>query len=263
MPQHVLNQLESDQIKPAPPVMVFTVSPGQGKTEVAEQLGALLCVRAVSISCSHMQTDTELFGPIQGYEHPSDGSLLNNHLSDNSGKCSMVFLDKSNQTSPEVRKALLTTLEGKHEDRRYNRDEAVKTYYEQHLKQLTDEQKQDADLEPLLDKLDDLFHRQWVNAFASHIHMVFPFFPFSFGEQATVTYKLLLHDAAMVRKYIDVHKEVKQHMGHCHISFPDDSKLCSHIAKKGYNEDSGAWGLKHQAKSVAISARQIYNRTTG
>jgi hypothetical protein len=52
-------------------------------------------------------------------------------------------------------------------------------------------------------------------------------------------------------------------MGHCHISYPDHGKLCSHFASQGYKSKSRARGLKHEAQDVEILARRVYNDNPG
>jgi ATP-dependent Clp protease ATP-binding subunit ClpA len=92
---------------------------------------------------------------------------------------------------------------------------------------------------------------------------VVPFFPLSPGEQAVVAHKFLLGNAAKARKDIDLRPEVKRHMGHCHISFQNDSDICNHMAKRGYRPSSGARRLKREAKKVEEVARKVYNAIEG
>jgi hypothetical protein len=89
---------------------------------------------------------------------------------------------------------------------------------------------------------------------------LFPFLP---DEQAVVAHKFLLGNAAKVRKPIDLRDEVKRHMGHCYMSFQNDSGMCIHMAKRGYRPSSSARGLKREAKKVEESARKVYNSVVG
>jgi hypothetical protein len=78
-----------------------------------------------------------------------------------------------------------------------------------------------------------------------------------------MAHKFLLEKAARFRKDIDLRKEVIRHMGHCIMSFKDDSKLCSYLAKSGHHRSSGARGLEREVKKVKRKARRRYNCIQG
>lgn len=274
--QTILDHLDS----PSSLAIVFAGPPGHGKTELAQQLGGLLNMQTMAIACSQMKHDTELFGSKQGYERSSEGSQLNNHLATNNGKFSVAFLDEFDKTSHEVCAALLTVMsEGTYTDRRHNRvidcsktiwilasnrgDEAIKKFYQKDLKDKNDEERLTADLSNLERELRALFKGHWGNALTSRIDHIYPFFPFSHAEQAVVAHKFLQKDAAQVRQPINLSKDVARHMGHCILSHHEDWKLCSHMAQQGYDEDSGARGLKREASKVAMKARRVYNSIPG
>jgi capsid protein len=66
-----------------------------------------------------------------------------------------------------------------------------------------------------------------------------------------------------VRKDIDLREDVLRHIAHCHISYSDDGKLCSHLAIQVYKNKSRARGLKHEAQDVEILARRVYKAIPG
>ncbi|KAI8940545.1 hypothetical protein NX059_004223 [Plenodomus lindquistii] len=270
--QTVLDHLDS----PSSLVMVFAGPPGYGKTELAQELGDLLNLKTMAIACSQMKHDTELFGSKQGYERSSEGSLPNNHLAKNNGRFNVAFLAEFDKTSPDVCVALLTVMsEGANIDRRNNRtidcsktlwilasncgDEAIKEFYHRVLEHMKDGEKLKVDLSGLQRDLRGLFKGHWGGPLTSRIDHIFPFFPFSHGEQAVVAHKFLLNDAAQVRKDINLSKDVPQHVGHCIVTHYEDWKLCGHMAIQGYDEDSRAQSLTREARKVAAKTRIVYN----
>ncbi|KAH9874024.1 hypothetical protein IAQ61_004652 [Plenodomus lingam] len=242
-------------------VMVFAGPPGHGKTELAQQLGNLLNVESVVVPCSQMETDFQILGPHQGYNGYKDGSLLNNHLAMNHGRFSVVFLDEFDKTSTKVCDALLTLMsEGVHRDRRNENpidcsrtiwilasnkgDKAIQRFDQGNLKNMDEPEKL---TKPLVSRIDHIF----------------PFFPFSHSESAVVAHKFLLQNAAHLRRDIDLSDDARRHMGHCVITCTEDWKICSHMAEMGYDEDSGARGLKREARKILDEARNVYNSIPG
>jgi ATP-dependent Clp protease ATP-binding subunit ClpA len=108
--EKVLNHIASNTDSPDPLVMVFAGPPGHSKTELAKQLGDLLRVETKTIVCSQMKSDMELLGSKQGFHRSQEGSILNNHLSQFTSSCSVVFLDEFDKTSLEICGALLTVM---------------------------------------------------------------------------------------------------------------------------------------------------------
>ncbi|KAF2874883.1 P-loop containing nucleoside triphosphate hydrolase protein [Massariosphaeria phaeospora] len=266
--------------EPSPLILAFAGPPGHGKTELAEQLGGLLSIKHVVIDCSHMSTDTELFGSKNGYIRCQEGSRLNNFLAQNNGLCSVVFLDEIDKSQAEVYNSLLTVFsEGRYEDRRTNRvldcnktiwilasnlgDEVIADYYERTMKTKKEEEKATVDISPLITDLRDLFIGQFSAPLVSRIDDIIPFFPFSLGEQAVVAHKFLLKFSDKICKNIDLRPEVKRHMGHCVLSVQDDGKLCKFMAESGYDRTSGARGLKREAVKIQGLTRTSYNAVEG
>lgn len=90
-----------------PLVMAFAGPSGHGKTELAKAMGDLLSVETVIIDMASTRDTWALFGSTGGWARSKDGSKLNNFLSENSGKRSVVFLDEFDKTDQKFRDALL------------------------------------------------------------------------------------------------------------------------------------------------------------
>jgi ATP-dependent Clp protease ATP-binding subunit ClpA len=76
-----------------------------GKTELAEQVGAMISKESTSVICAELRTSWGLEPGHGGYH---DGTKLNHFLADNAGQYSVVFLDEFDKTESKVVEALLT-----------------------------------------------------------------------------------------------------------------------------------------------------------
>lgn len=94
-----------------PLVMAFAGPPGHGKTELALQMGELLSTDIIVIDCTEMKHETDLFDPKAPYSGHQAGSPLNNHLTNDHRKRTVVFLDEFDKTTEEVRQSLLLVIE--------------------------------------------------------------------------------------------------------------------------------------------------------
>ncbi len=78
---------------------------------VAEQMGHLLGFPFLKISCEKYSSRFELFGgtfPYKGAEH---GSMLNNFISQHSGRPSIVLLDEFEKIEDEARESFMNVFE--------------------------------------------------------------------------------------------------------------------------------------------------------
>lgn len=94
-----------------PLVMAFAGPPGHGKTELARQMGGLLSANMIVIDCTELRHETDLFGPKSPYYGSGAGSPLNNHLANEHGQRTVVFLDEFDKTTEEVRQSLLIVFD--------------------------------------------------------------------------------------------------------------------------------------------------------
>lgn len=90
-----------------PLVLTFAGPSGHGKTELARRLGYLMSLELEVVDCTVVNREIELFGPRHPYVNADAGSSLNNFLTRNSGRRSIVFLDEFEKTTKEIHSALL------------------------------------------------------------------------------------------------------------------------------------------------------------
>jgi len=90
-----------------PLVLLFAGPSGHGKTELAQNLGRLISLDLHMVDCTTIKQETDLFGPRYPYVGYSEGSPLNNFLSDHTGTRSIVFLDEFEKTGQDIRETLL------------------------------------------------------------------------------------------------------------------------------------------------------------
>jgi ATP-dependent Clp protease ATP-binding subunit ClpB len=116
--QNIATRLVIDNIfghitiqKQKPLVLAFAGLSGHGKTELASQLGNLLCSPFIDIDCAQTSTLFTLLGPTAGYQGHDIGSPLNNFLAGNADRLAVVFLDEFDKTQQEVRDALLKVMD--------------------------------------------------------------------------------------------------------------------------------------------------------
>jgi hypothetical protein len=94
------------------PLMIAFAGPSNhGKTELATAMGNSLSVKATIIYMARCRDVWGLFGSTSGYHRSDEGSKLNNFLAANSGKRSVVFLDKFDKTSQDIRNSLLLVVQ--------------------------------------------------------------------------------------------------------------------------------------------------------
>lgn len=99
--------LENKEKNRKPLVLAFAGPSGHGKTELAKQLGRLLSLDTATADLTTVENERELFGARSFYQGSNKGTDLNNFLTINEGKPSIVFLDEFEKTSEKIRNALL------------------------------------------------------------------------------------------------------------------------------------------------------------
>ncbi|KAL8823713.1 MAG: hypothetical protein Q9191_005612 [Dirinaria sp. TL-2023a] len=254
---------------PKPLVLLFAGPSGHGKTELAMRMGELMSLESMSVDCTEMECETDLFGrkaPYRGYE---EGSPLNNHLAKWAGQGSVVFLDEFDKTSKEVRQSLLLLFQcGDYRDRRDKKkldcskviwilatnhgEETIGKFWVDHIEHRTEEQQRIALFKELHTRLKETFTPTIGAPLTGRVTYIVPFFPFTEGEQAVVVYRFLLQLANSVREPINI--ATKKLAGHLHLNFVDDGKICSSLAKDFYMPELGARSLE-TAVDCQVKAR--------
>ena len=203
-----------------PLVLVFAGLSGHGKTELAKQLGGLLQLPTTVIDCAQMRSDIGLFGSRMGYIDNANGSQLNNHLADNSGQRSLVFLDQFDKTEKQIHNSLLLVLgNGQYHDRRTNRpvdcsktiwimasnsgDQEITKFYRTHLDGVDPKEKTNVPYTRLTEQLKARFRSVFGAPMAGRMRSIAPFFPFDRNERAVVAHKFLMELVEEVREPID------------------------------------------------------------
>jgi len=242
-----------------PLVLLFAGPSGHGKTELALRMGDLLSLESVTVDCTEMEHETDMFGPKAPYHGYDKGSPLNNHLAKWAGQRSVVFLDEFDKTKEEVRKGLLLLFQsGDYRDRRDKKwldcsktiwilatnhgEESINRFWVDHLTDRTEEEQTDAPFNDLSMTLKASFALAIGAPLIGRVTRIISFFPFTTGEQAVVTFKFMRDLRTSVREPINV--EAKNFAGHMHLNFVDDGKIASCLAKDFYMPELGARSLE-------------------
>lgn len=242
-----------------PLVLLFAGQSGHGKTEMATQMGYFLSLEMITVDCTEMNHETDIFGPKAPYCGYEEGSPLNNHLAKWSGQNNVVFLDEFDKTSNDVRKAMLLLFQsGAYKDRRNNQklecsktiwilatnfgESTINRFWSTHFK---DREVENSDM-TLFGSLDALLKRNFIAILGApltgRITAIVPFLPFTAGEQAVVVRKYMLKLANTVRQPIDTGS--KKFAGHTHVNYINDGQIALHIGKQYYISEIGARSLE-------------------
>lgn len=242
-----------------PLVLLFAGASGHGKTELAERMGKLLSLEYHKVNCADKKHETDMFGPQAPYYDYQRGSPLNNHLATMAGQSSVVFLDEFEKTTEEVWQSLLLLFQsGDYRDRRDSKsldcsktiwilatnsgEEILGKFWVDHLRDATDEQRNDAPFNELQLKLKAFLATVIGKPLSGRMTRIIPFFSFNKDEQAVVAYKFLRDLRMNVRKPICL--EAGQVLRHLHLNLVDDGKISSGIASVFYQPGLGARSMK-------------------
>lgn len=274
-PYHIIGQMSATEqvlhcitdyfmfCEKTPLVLLFTGPSGHGKTELAKQMGDLLSLDLLSVDCTEMQEETDVFGPKSPYQGWERGSRLNNYLADKAGQRSVVFLDEFEKTTEEVRNAMLLPFEsGYYKDRRDGKDldcskviwvlaanlgtELIQRFWTDHLKDRTEVQQKKVSFASLEKSLRQLAVSRLGAPITSRLSSIVPFMPFNAGEQAVATYKFMRQLWNQARKPID--RSAKYFPGHIYINYIDDGSIATYIARENYSREEGARPLQRAVK---------------
>lgn len=241
-----------------PLAILFTGPSGHGKTELARSMGALLEADFLRVDCTEMQHETDLLGPKAPYQGHKKGSPLNNFLAEHTGKRSIVFLDEFEKTIDQVRQCLLLPLDhGQYHDRRSKQEidcsktiwifacnlghEYITKFHHIHMKDRIETQQADVPLFVLEHQLNALLKEKLGFPLVGRVAAIIPFFPFSSGEQSVICHTFIQRFANELRAPINLAEE--RLAGGVYFDIPDDGVLCSILADKGYDPDTGARSL--------------------
>lgn len=272
VPYHIIGQHHSTQLvrqsilshrlfdSATPLVFLFTGPSGHGKTELARRMGNLLSLDILSVDCTEMKYETDVFGPKAPYHGCEVGTPLNNHLAKWTGQRAVVFLDEYDKTTDDVRKSMLLLFEnGDYKDRRNHKQldcskivwvlaanfgvEIISKFWTDHLKDRKMEEQKKAPFK----LLDSLLKKHIINKIGapvtSRISEIVPFVPFNEDEQAVTTYKFMRQLWNKVRAPIDTGKN--WFPGHSYLNYVDDGRIAAYLAMDGYNPELGARSLQN------------------
>ncbi|RMJ14913.1 hypothetical protein CDV36_005445 [Fusarium kuroshium] len=260
-----------------PLVLCFAGPSGHGKTELARQLGHLLSLDLEVVDCTTVSREMELFGPREPYVGSEKGSPLNNFLTEHSGQRCIVFLDEFEKTTREIHQALLLPFEnGEYEDRRdhgkvncWNTiwilatnalDSTVLDFCEENSKIFDGDKDEKSKLSKKLSKQLRQISSNWFTpAVTGRISHFVPFLPFSPGEQAVITHKMLLQLAEEFRRPIVISEgSDEQLIGDVRLRIRRDATVCRLLAEDHYHKSLGARSLKAGVRQVKGIVAEAY-----
>lgn len=272
VPYHIIGQQHSTQQvqrsilshrlfdSATPLVFLFTGPSGHGKTELARRMSNLLSLDILSVDCTEMKYETDVFGPKAPYLGSGAGTPLNNHLAKWTGQRAVVFLDEYDKTTDNVRKSMLLLFEnGDYKDRRNHKQldcskiiwvlaanlgvEIISKCWTEHLKDRKMEEQKKAPFK----SLDRLLKQHTISQIGApvtgRISDIIPFVPFNEDEQAVTTYKFMRQIWNKVRAPINT--DQKWFPGHLYLNYVDDGRIPTALAKDGYIPELGARSLQN------------------
>jgi len=271
VPFHIIGQQQSTQLFQksilshrlfefdTPLVFLFTGPSGHGKTELARRTGDLLSLDILSIDCTEMRMETDIFGPKAPYEGSAKGTPLNNYLAKWTGQRAVVFLDEYDKTTADVRNSMLLLFEnGDYKDRRNHKQldaskiiwvlaanfgvEIITKFWTDNLKGRNMEQQKNAPLKSLETSLKAHVLSKIGAPVTGRISEIVPFFPFNEDEQAVTAYKFMRQLWNSVRAPINT--DIKWFPGQSFVNYIDDGQVATCLAKESYNPDLGARSLQ-------------------
>ncbi|KAM0417257.1 hypothetical protein ACHAPT_012768 [Fusarium lateritium] len=226
-----------------PLVLCFAGPSGHGKTELARQLEHLLSLPLEKVDCTSVNYEMELFGPREPYVGANKGSPLNNFLVDHSGKRCIVFFDEFEKTTEKIHQALLLPFEN---------DSTVVNFCEQNSKIFDGNEVEKSQLSKQLSRqLRETFLHRFKPPLTGRVSDFIPFLPFSPGEQAVITHKILLGLAEDLRRPINISEgSSEQRVGDIRLKIRREATVCRLLAEEHYHKNLGARSLKTGARKV-------------